>query len=214
MEVARLKAEPRTAIGRNQVRHLRTQGWLPAIVYGLGQEPVPIRVSEWELDQHIRHHHRVYRLEIEGAAQDAYLQDIQFDTLTDRPRHADFKRIDLDEPIELEVEVTLLGHPVGLGKGGVLIKDHQGLRIRCLPTAIPEELSASIAALEVDGALTAGEVSLPEGVELASDPGMVICHVAKAAGPQPTEAAPAAPAEGEGEEGAPEQPGAGGPAKE
>jgi large subunit ribosomal protein L25 len=197
MEIARLKAEGRNAIGRNQVAQLRKQGWLPAVVYGEGKQPQPISISEWELDQHIKHHHKVYRLEIAGDREDVYLQDIQFEAMTDRPRHADFKRIDLTKPIELEVEVHFLGHPVGLGKGGTLIKDHPMLRVRCLPTAIPERLPATIAHLEIDMALRAGEVPLPAGVELAVPPETAVCHVAKlVVQALPAEPAPAAAAEG------------------
>jgi ribosomal protein L25 (general stress protein Ctc) len=74
MQVARLKAESRSALGRNQLRQLRSQGWMPAIVYGEGKEPEPIAISEWELDQHIKYHHRVFQLEYAGAKQAAYLQ--------------------------------------------------------------------------------------------------------------------------------------------
>lgn len=199
MQVARLKGEVRSAVGRTQVQSLRAQGWMPAIVYGEGKEPQPISISEWELEQHIKHHHRVYSLDIGGARQDAYLQDVQFDPLTDRARHADFKRIDLTKPIELEVEVAFSGHPVGLGKGGVLIKDHPKIKVRCLPTAIPDDVEVVIGHLEIDMGVTAKDVQLPEGVTLAVSPDLVVCHVAKlvvqaAAAPAP--AAEAAPAEG------------------
>lgn len=179
MQVANMKAERRTAQGRNQVAHLRKQGWVPAIVYGGTDAPVSISISEWEMEQHVKHHHRVFRLEVDGQSQDAYLQEIQWDSLTDRAKHVDFKRIDLTKPIELEVEVTLLGHPVGLGKGGVLLKDHTTITISCLPTAIPEEIEVAIGHLEVDMALTAKELPLPEGVTLAVSEDTVICHVAK-----------------------------------
>jgi large subunit ribosomal protein L25 len=191
MQVARLKAEVRSALGRAEVKTLRAQGWLPAVVYGEGKDPQSISISEWELEQHIKHHHRVYSLEIDGSKQDAYLQDVQHDSLSDRLRHVDFKRIDLTKPIEIEVEVTFVGHPVGLGKGGVLIKDHPLIKVRCLPTAIPEELEATIGHLEIDQSLQAKEVPLPQGVQLAVPPEFVVCHVAKLV--VQVVAAPAAP---------------------
>ncbi|HLQ37012.1 MAG TPA: 50S ribosomal protein L25 [Planctomycetota bacterium] len=196
MEVARLKAERRTALGRNQVAQLRKQGWLPAVVYGEGGEPQSIAISEWELEQHVKAHHKVFHLEVDGKRQDAYLQEIQWHAISDRPSHADFRRIDLTKPIELEVEVAFLGHPVGIGKGGVLIKDHPKLMVRCLPTAIPENLPASIAALDMDEGLLAKDVKLPEGVLLAVSPETVVCHVAKLVIVVETPATPAALPEG------------------
>lgn len=188
MQVATMKAERRTANGRNQVAHLRKEGWVPAVVYGGSEPPMSISISEWEMEQHVKSHHRVFRIEVDGQRQDAYLQDIQWNALTDRASHVDFKRIDLSKPIELEVEVTLLGHPVGLSKGGVLLKDHNTIKISCLPTAIPETIEVTIAHLDVDMALTAKELELPAGVSLAVSPDLVLCHVAKLV----VQAAPAA----------------------
>jgi len=210
MEVARMNAEVRTSIGRNQTKHLRRVGWLPAIVYGEGQNPQAISISEWEFEQHIKHHHKVYSLEIDGSHQDAYLQALQFDALTDRPQHVDFKRIDLDKPIEVDMEVTFIGHPVGLGKGGVLIKDNASLRIRCLPTEIPDSLEAAIGHMELNDFLTAKEVPLPQGVELASNPATPMCRVSMASkAPEATDEEPAEqqpPAEGEDESQPPAKP--------
>lgn len=190
MQVATMKAERRTAQGRNQVAHLRKEGWVPAVVYGGSEPPMSISISEWEMEQHVKSHHRVFRIEVDGQRQDAYLQEVQWNALTDRASHVDFKRIDLSKPIELEVEVTLLGHPVGLSKGGVLLKDHNTLLISCLPTAIPETIEVTIAHLDVDMALTAKELELPAGVTLAVSPDLVLCHVAKLV----VQAAPAAEA--------------------
>lgn len=206
MQVVRMKAERRTALGRNQVAQLRTQGWLPAVVYGEGKEPVPIAISEWELEQHVRAHHKVFQLEIGGVAQSALLQEVSWQATTDRPLHADFKRVDLTKPIETEVEVTLLGHPVGLGKGGALMKDHLVLIVRCLPTAIPESLEHDISGLDLDQTLEAGQVALPEGVSLVTPPHTTVCHVGLVVAAEAAPAAEAALAEGAPAEGAPAAP--------
>ena len=179
MQVVRMKAERRTALGRNRVAQLRQQGWLPAVVYGDGKEPVSISISEWELEQHVKSHHRVFQLDIAGQAQAALLQEVTWENTSEHPVHVDFKRIDLNKPIETEVEVALAGHPVGLGKGGTLMKDHMKVLVRCLPTAIPDSIEHDISKLEIDGYLTAGELKLPQGLTLVSAPTMPICHVAK-----------------------------------
>ncbi len=193
MQVARMKAETRTAIGRNQLRALRAKGWTPAVVYGEKKDPLSISISEWELEQHIKKHHKVFRLEIDGKSQDAMLQDIQFDVLTDHPIHCDFIRVDLTKPIEVEVEVAFAGYAVGIGRGGTLVKDHALIKVRCVPTAIPESLEVTVDSLDLDMSICAREVALPAGVELVSDGDLVVCHVAKLTGPA-AEAAPAADA--------------------
>jgi large subunit ribosomal protein L25 len=172
---------------------------LPAVVYGDGKEPVSISISEWELEQHVKAHHKVFQIEIAGASQSALLQEISWQATTDRPLHVDFKRIDLSKPIETEVEVTLIGYPAGLGKGGALVKDHIVLTVRCLPTAIPDLIEHDISALELDDVLHAGQVVLPEGVTLVTSPNTSVCHVALAVVVE----LPTAPAEAPAAEAAP-----------
>jgi len=182
MEVARMKAERRTALGRNQIQKLRQEGWMPAVVYGgEGKEPVSIQISEWELEQHIKHHHRIYELDIAGQTESAFLQDVSWKAINDRPLHADFLRIDLSKPVETDIEVSLLGHPAGVTKGGVLIKDHLMVRIKALPTKLPEGHELDVSGLNVGDAVHAKDLQLPEGVELVSDGDMPICHVSGSA---------------------------------
>jgi large subunit ribosomal protein L25 len=191
-----MKAERRTALGRNRVAQLRAEGWLPAVVYGDGKEPVSIAISEWEIEQHIKAHHRIFQLEIAGTPQAAFLQAVTWANTTDHPTHVDFKRIDLTKPIEVEVAVALLGNPVGVSKGGALMKDHVQILIRCLPTAIPDAIEHDVSKLELDQHVSASDLKLPAGVTLVAPATTVICHVAKIvvaeAAPAAAEAAPAA----------------------
>ena len=187
MKVANMKAEPRTAIGRNQTQHLRKEGWLPAVVYGQKKESIAISISQWEFEQHIKHHHKVYALDIGGQRQDAFLQDLQFNVLNDQPLHVDFRRIDLNEAMDVQVEITLIGHPVGLGKGGTLLKDNLKITISCLPTAIPEVVEVAIGHLDAGEALLAKDLALPDGVKLAVPDDTIICRVSGEAAPAPEE---------------------------
>ncbi len=198
MQVVRIKAERRTALGRNQVAQLRAEGWLPAVVYGDGKESVSIAISEWELEQHVKAHHKVFQLEVAGAAQAAFLQEVSWHATSDRPLHADFKRIDLTKPIDTDVEVALVGHPIGLAKGGTLMKDHVLIKVRCLPTEIPDHIEYDVTKVELDEFVLASQLVMPKGVTLLTPLTTSICHVAKMVVQALPEATPAAavPAEG------------------
>ena len=177
MEVARMKAERRSALGRNQIKKLREEGWMPAVIYGgEGKEPVSIQISEWELDQHIQKHHKVYNIEIDGQTESAWLQDVEWKATTDRPLHADFLRIDLDKAWESKVEVTLLGHAAGLSKGGALIKDNLIITISALPKDIPEGIEVDISKLDAGEAIRAKDLPLPDGVSLGVSEDLYICR--------------------------------------
>ena len=213
MEVALMKAERRSALGRNQTQKLRNEGWMPAVIYGDGQESLSIQISEWELEQHIKSHHRVFNLDVDGTSVPAFLQEVAIKAVSDRPLHADFLRIDFKKPLHTVLEILLIGHPAGLSKGGILVKDNLEIKITALPTKLPEALEVNISSLNTGDAVYAKDLSLSEGVTLDVDPEMIICHViapsaamlaAEAAAEAAEEAGDAAPdgaGDGEGEGG-------------
>ena len=205
MEVAKITATVREKTGKKTTRAMRYAGRVPGVMYGLGSANASFSLDVLDLQSHLRHHHRVYQVKLGKDEHAAYLQDVHYDCLTDEPLHVDFKRIDLTKPMDLVVEVNFVGHPIGIGKGGVLIRDHSQIQISALPTAIPENLPVKVDHLEIGGKVLAKELKLPAGVTLRVSPEMVICHVveakvevveAPAAGAVPAEGAAAAPAAG------------------
>jgi len=178
MEVARMKAERRSALGRNQIKKLRTEGWMPAVIYGgKDREPVSIQISEWELDQHIGKRQKVFNIELDGKSESVWLQEVEWKATTDRPLHADFLRIDLDQPWTCKVEIALLGHPVGLSKGGTLIKDNLVIKVKAMPRSLPKALELDVSKLDAGDSIRTKEIALPEGVELAVDPELYVVRV-------------------------------------
>ena len=180
MEVAQMKAERRSALGRNQINKLRADGWMPAVIYGQGGEPISIQISEWELEQHLKARRKVFKIDVDGTGVESFLQDVSYKAINDRPLHADFLRISFDKPIETVLEIVLLGHPAGLSRGGALVKDSLKITVTAIPTKLPEALEVNISALNCGDYLRAKDLVLTEGVELGVDGEHAICHVTAA----------------------------------
>ena len=203
MEVATIRVGRRTAVGTNRVSLLRARGLIPAILYGGGSEtPVNLAVEEREMERYLRHHQKVYNLALDGGAGPVYLQEVQWDVISDRPLHMDFLRIDMSKPIQTDVELAYIGHPIGASHGGSLVRDRVSIRIRCLPGEIPEEIEVKVAELDIGDSLLAGTLTLPPGVVTEVPPEQIICHVAAGSASEPEpEATEETPPE-EGTEGA------------
>ncbi len=205
MEIATIQVHKREVIGTRKVRQLRSENQVPAVLYGEGQESLSIAIDHDELTKHLRHHLRVYKLSLAGNTQGCYLKEVQWDTLTDEPLHVDFQRIDLDKPIEVEVELLYLGHPKGISHGGNFIKDLHTIKLTSLPAAIPEDLELRVEHLDLLDKILAQELTLPEGCELAVPPETQVCHVTgeikvvEEEVPVEGELVPGAEGEGEGE---------------
>lgn len=175
-----LQAVKREKTGSRYSRRIREQGSLPAIMYGHKQEPVPLALDMRTTINHINAGERVFTLEVEGAdPQLVLLKAIQFDYLGTNIVHADLTRVDLDERVRTRIPIVCIGSAVGLHTAGTLLMHpNNEVEVECMLSAMVASIEVDISALEAGEAITAGEVKLPEGTDLLSEPKAVIVRVA------------------------------------
>lgn len=190
-ESAILKAEKRTKTGTRVTRKERDKGRIPAIIYGHKQEPVAISLVYHDLMMELQRHHRLLQIDLEGARDQYLLKEVQYNYLGDRVVHVDLTRVDANERVTVTVEVTLKGEPKGAHEGGVLSQVLTEVELECLVTAIPETLRVSVVELGVGQTLTAGQIELPAGARLVTDPSVPIAIVRLVTEAEPVEAAAA-----------------------
>lgn len=168
-----LPARKRDRMGSRYAKRLRERGGLPAIVYGHGQDPLSVEFDAHEANIHFAKGERVFVLEMEGADNEfVLLQDLQFDHLGTDIIHADFRRVDLSERVEVHVPLEFVGNAKGLKTAGaVLTHPVTELHLECAVTNLPDTLEVDISNLGVDEMITAGEIPLPkETMKLLTPP--------------------------------------------
>ena len=154
--------------GKRNARRLRHTGSIPAILYGHGEANVALSVPSDELSAAVRRGSRV--VELAGAVKEkAFIRELQWDVYGLEVLHVDFARVSEHERIHLRVKVELRGQAPGTKAGGLIEHLAHELEIECEALKIPEKIEVSIAELELDGAIHAGEVKLPPGVVLLTD---------------------------------------------
>lgn len=170
MEVPTLKAESRKTTGTRRMRQLRTEGRLPCIIYGHGETPEPISVSAHDVMLELKHGARVVELEMGGATSQYLIKEIQYDHLDKDPIHIDFKRVNMDERIQVKVAIELRGTPEGIHEGGILDQLRDSMNVECLAAEIPDTLHPNVAHLNVGESLVVKDIELPSGVTALDDP--------------------------------------------
>jgi large subunit ribosomal protein L25 len=85
--------------------------------------------------------------------------------------HVDLLEVKLDEEIEADVPVELVGaeEAPGVDEGGVLEHVTRELTIRALPTAIPDSIVADVSGMAINDTLQLSALVPPEGVEFVAD---------------------------------------------
>jgi large subunit ribosomal protein L25 len=218
MEVGKLEVRIRKDHGKGYSHKLRQAGKIPAVCYGLGEEPISLALDPKELKDALdpeKRQNTVITMTLKGDGTDrqltVMLKDYQTDPIKNTVLHADFVRVDLQKEIEVTVPLLLTGKAEGVKVGGILHQVFRMVDVACLPDRIPTKLEADVSALNIGDALKASDVKVAEGVRLLLDAKQ---SVAVVVAPKEEKAEEAAAVEGavEGAEGAAAAPGAEGAA--
>ncbi len=168
-----LIATVRENSGSAQSRRSRGEGNIPAVVYGLGMEPVSVEIDAREFTNALKTEagsNVIFNLEIGKEKYTALAREIQKHVYRNEFLHVDFIQVDLSQTVDADVQVNFTGIPMGVKEeGGVIQTVNSTITITALPTNIPTSLDLDISELNVGDNLAAADVDLPEGVELAND---------------------------------------------
>ncbi len=185
MEQIKLDAQIRKQAGTRNLRSLRREGFVPAIVYGEERQPTAIKVMQREFERIRRQYHGeiIFNLNVkEGEKKlrdySAIVREEQHDPVSDRILHIDFKRINLEKELEVKVAVIAKGDPIGVKQdGGSLEHIIWELPVICLPTLIPEKLEVEVSHLKIGDSIHVRDIVLPSGVRTEQDPESVVMTV-------------------------------------
>lgn len=170
MQIANIKAETRKPGGRSANRRLRREGWVPAVVYGHGENPENIALSRHDLEMALEHAARVIKVELEGRQRQFLIKEVQFDHLQHELVHADLMRVNLDERVTVKVALQYRGEPHGIHEGGEFIPILTDLEVECPLLEIPEFIRVKIDHLGIGQAVHVRDIELPPGVTTNHDP--------------------------------------------
>ena len=178
MKSITIKGSKRESVGKSATKALRNAGMVPCVLYG-GDEPVHFAAEELAFTKlvYTPNAHTV-AIEIgEKMKFNAILQDIQFHPLTDKILHIDFYQLFDDKAVSMDIPVKILGAAPGvLNSGGVLSRNKRKLRVRALPTNLPDFIEADISKLELGSKLYVTELE-KENYKFLHPDNTVVCQV-------------------------------------
>jgi large subunit ribosomal protein L25 len=176
-ERVRLEVTTRDLRGSRASRRLRTQGLIPGVLYGRGNDPHAIVVPERDLRRALRGPgglHTILDVVLVGAdggrAHPSVLKDYQVDPVRGGVTHVDLQEVRLDRPIQAQVVVQLVGDAAGASEGGVLSQPTRELNVEALPMEIPEHIDVDVTELHIGDALRLADLPPIEGVTFLDDP--------------------------------------------
>ena len=195
MKTFELKGEIREGFGKKAAKAYRREGLIPCVVYGGHDEQNLNFVVKQGDVRSLIYTHEVFlvNLDLGKTKMQSIVKETQFHPVKDDVLHIDFLHVFEDKPVVIEIPVRLKGLAAGVRAGGKLSLDIRKLKVKALPSKLPQELEVDVTKLELGKSIQVGDLSF-EGLEILNVKNAVICRV------QLTRAARGAAAKAEEEE--------------
>lgn len=184
----KLDAEQRTEFGKGAARRTRRAGKIPAVLYGHGTDPQHLALPALEFARVIRENGRnaVLTINVEGREEFALTKTVATHPIRYSIEHVDLLVIRRGEKVVVDVVLSITGEAV---PGTLVTQDLGMLEVEADVSSIPEQIEISVEGAEIGTRIDAGDIELPEGVVLRTDPTQLVVNVAPAPTAEEMEAA-------------------------
>ena len=180
MKSITINGSKRESVGKSSSRLLRNAGQVPCVLYG-GEGPIHFSAPELAFSKLV-YTANAYTVVIAFGEKESYnaiLQDIQFHPVSDKILHIDFYQLFDDKKISMDIPVKLNGNPIGVKLGGNLQRNKRKLRIKALPTNLPDNIEIDIAELNIGDKVYITQL-FNENYEFLHPDNTVVCQVRRA----------------------------------
>lgn len=166
-----IQAKIREKAQQSKLTDMRSEGFVPAVVYGYKTEALTISVDSRDLLKTLRVTGRngVMKLVVDDKEINVVLNDYQADPLKGDILHADFLAINMTEELEVDVHINLVGESVGVKAGGVVQQPNWELKIKVKPSDIPEGIDVDITELEIGETITVADIRKKSKYEILNE---------------------------------------------
>lgn len=176
MKTTEIVGFKREDLGTKASKTLRADGNVPCVLYG-GKENIHFH-SPVYLFKDLLYTPNAYivNLNVEGVEKKAVLQDVQFHPVSDSIVHVDFLEIFEDKAVAIDVPVVTEGVAPGAQLGGQVYIKNKKLRVKAIPSKLPEVVKVDISSLELGHSVRVQDVEA-DGFEILTNPKVSIVQI-------------------------------------
>lgn len=177
MKSIAINGSQRESVGKKATKALRNAGQVPCVIYG-GDKPLHFSSPELAFTKlvYTPDAHTVVITLDSGETLNAIMQDIQFHPVTDRISHVDFYQIFENKEITMEIPVRVTGSSKGVLNGGNLRRPYRKLRVKAIPSNLPDFIEIDITPLTIGSKLYITELE-NDAYKFLHPDNTVVCQV-------------------------------------
>jgi large subunit ribosomal protein L25 len=164
-----IEAKVRDTKKKSELNKLRSDGFVPGILYGDIEKNISLSIKKTTLDHFLKTTNfksKVVKITLEGKEFEVLPRDVEFDNLSNQPIHVDFQKLSANTKVIVWIPVKFLNEETcpGLKMGGVLNIVRRKIELDCPADKIPSELVVDLAEKEIGETIRISAIKLPEGV--------------------------------------------------
>ena len=167
---------------KTDVDELREAGKVPAVFYGPKTESTSVTVDKRDFVKMFREagETTIISLAVDGKDVDVLVHEIDYDPVSDEPRHIDFYVVDKTKKVSVAIPLEFVGESAAVKTlGGTLVKTLHEFEVEGLPGKLPQSIEIDISALDtLESTIAVKDIKLPEGVEATADADETIASIA------------------------------------
>lgn len=176
MKSISITGSTRASVGKNTAREVRAAGDIPCVLYG-GTDLLHFSASEVQFKK-LLYTPEVFtvNLDVDGKNYQAVLREVQVHPVSDAILHLDFLQLFADKSVVIDVPVHITGNSIGVKQGGKLITKVRKLKVKSLPSDLPESITLNVDDLEIGKAIRVRDINV-KNVEILDSPNNVVTAV-------------------------------------
>ncbi len=174
MPEVKIAAESRTQFGKGAARRLRREGKVPGVLYGHGSDPVHVALPDHDLMLALKTSNVLLSVHLEGEDRLALPKQVQRDPVRHTLEHVDLLIVRRGEKVHVDVPINIVG---AIAPGGLLDTILNTLEVEAEATHIPQSFDVDVEGLGVGSSIHAGDITLPSGTTLVTEPETTVLHV-------------------------------------
>jgi len=164
-----IEAKTRVTKKKSELNKLRSDGFVPGILYGDIEKNINLSIKKTTLDHFLKTTNfksKVIKISLEGKEFEVLPRDVEFDNLSNQPIHVDFQKLSANTKVVVWIPVKFLNEETcpGLKMGGVLNIVRRKVELDCPADKIPSELVVDLAEKEIGETIRISAIKLPDGV--------------------------------------------------
>ena len=174
-----LEVKEREQITKHENHQLRTDGFIPGIVYG-GEKNLNIYANYADFIKTLKKagRHDLIQVKFKNKEFMSLIKDFQLHPVKDTFIHFDLLEVQPEKEIRTKIPIEFVGTPKGLTYGGVLEELQSRLLIAVKAKDLPHSIKVDISNMGLGDTIHVKDITPPPGAKFLDAPSTVVVLVA------------------------------------